>query len=126
MSGVYAGVPLPPHAVEVLIAVSILIAAIHAIRPLFTGREWLVAAAFGTVHGLAFSETLAGLSVTPAMKAMAVLGFNLGVEGAQLVVMACALPILAVSRWRMFHPLRVCTMTCTAIVAGLWIFERAM
>ncbi len=41
----------------------------------------MVAAGFGTIHGLAFSESLAGLSVANLMKAVAVLGFNIGVEG---------------------------------------------
>jgi hypothetical protein len=64
--GAYKLVPVPRAAIEVLIAASIAIAAIHAIRPLFAGREWLVAAAFGTVHGLAFSESV--LLIEPAKR----------------------------------------------------------
>jgi hypothetical protein len=55
--GAYELIPIPRAAIELLIAASIAIAALHAIRPLFAGREWLVAALFGTVHGLAFSES---------------------------------------------------------------------
>ena len=87
---------------------------IASAEPLFAGREWVVAAAFGTVHGLAFSESLLGLTVASVVRALAVLGFNLGVEGAQLVVMACALPVLIASRWRAFHTVRVGAMICTA------------
>jgi hypothetical protein len=116
---------VPRVAIEVLIAGSILLAAIHAIRPLFSGREWLVAAAFGTVHGLAFSESLAGLALAPSVRALAVAGFNLGVEGAQLVAMICAVPMLAASRWRIFHAMRVGTMICAALVAVLWMIERS-
>lgn len=123
--GAYDVFPIPRDAVEIVIAASILVAAIHAIRPLFSGREWIVSGAFGIVHGLAFSESLVGLSLTPFVKGLAVLGFNLGVEGAQLAVMACALPVLIVSRWRVFHALRIGAMACTAVLAAIWILERA-
>lgn len=123
--GAYGFVPVPLRVVEILIAGSILVAAVHAIRPLFSGREWLVAAAFGTVHGLAFSESLVGLNLTAVLRGVAVLGFNLGVESAQLVVMAAAVPLLIVSHWRVFHALRITLMVCTALLAVVWMLERA-
>ncbi|MGI4943979.1 MAG: HupE/UreJ family protein, partial [Janthinobacterium lividum] len=49
-------VPEPP--IEVLIAASILVSAVHAMRPLFPGREYVVAAGFGLVHGLSFAVVL--------------------------------------------------------------------
>ena len=52
-------VHVPSRPVEVLIAVSILVSAIHALRPLFPGREAGLAAFFGLIHGLAFAATLA-------------------------------------------------------------------
>lgn len=123
--GAYELVPVPRKAVEVVIAASILLAAVHAIRPLFSGREWLIAAGFGAVHGLAFSESLAGLPLAPWTKALAVFGFNVGVEGAQLVAMACAVPLLFASRWRWFHALRIVAMVGTCALAGWWMLERA-
>jgi hypothetical protein len=51
-------VRLSSRPVEVLIAVSILVSAIHAIRPLFPGREAIIAASFGLIHGLAFASAL--------------------------------------------------------------------
>lgn len=123
--GAYDVFPVPRGAIEVVIAGSILVAALHATHPLFSGREWIVAAAFGTVHGLAFSESLAGLTLTPLLKGVAVLGFNLGVEGAQLAVMAAAVPLLVMSRWRVFHAFRIAAMIGTAVLAGLWMYERA-
>lgn len=122
--GAHEVVLVPSNVVEIIIAASILLAAAHAIRPLFSGREWLVAAAFGTVHGLAFSDTLIGLNLTGTLRALAVLGFNLGVEGAQLVVMALALPLLAASRRRGFHQVRVAAMICVAVLATVWMVER--
>jgi hypothetical protein len=124
--GVYELVPVPRQAIEVLIAASILIGAVHAIRPLVIGREWLIAAAFGTVHGLAFAEGLTGLALSAWSRALTVGGFNLGVELAQLVAMLCAVPLLVASQWRMFHAIRVGTMVVATLLAGFWMVERGL
>jgi hypothetical protein len=124
--GAYDLLPVPRRLIEVLIAASILIAAVHAIRPLFKGREWIVAAAFGTVHGLAFAEGLSGLALTGGVRVLAVAGFNIGVEGAQLVAMACAVPLLAGSQWRRFGTIRVAAMSVAALVACVWMVQRAV
>lgn len=124
MAGAFSWVHLPSSAVEIAIALSVLLAAIHAIRPLFAGNEWKIAAGFGLVHGLAFSETLSGGGLDAMTRASVVLGFNLGVEGAQLVVMACAVPLLYASRWRGFHALRIAAMACVILLAMVWIAQR--
>ena len=54
---------MPSAPIEVLIAVSILVSALHALRPIFPGREAWVAAFFGLIHGLAFATTLAELGL---------------------------------------------------------------
>ena len=56
-------VTIPGRPVEVLIAVSIFVSAVHALRPLFPGREPAIAAFFGLVHGLAFAATLGQLGL---------------------------------------------------------------
>ena len=61
----------------------------------------------------------------PLTRACIVLGFNLGVEGAQLVAMACAVPLLYASRWRGFHVLRIAAMACVVVLALVWIAQRA-
>jgi HupE / UreJ protein len=116
---------LNPQYVEVLIAISILIAAMHGFRPLFASREWLVAGGFGLVHGLAFSGSLTGLNLAPKDNAIAVLGFNIGVEAAQLLVMALTLPLLFFSRYPAFHKARQAAMVVVSILAILWIAQRA-
>ncbi|MFD8819554.1 HupE/UreJ family protein [Streptomyces sp. NPDC059627] len=67
---------IPAQQVEAFIALSILVGAVHAIRPLFPGREAVVAGVFGLGHGPAFSLTLAG--------------FNPGIECMQLVLVTGA------------------------------------
>jgi hypothetical protein len=125
LAGTFGWVHLPRTAVEIAIALSVLLAAIHAIRPLFAGSEWKIAAGFGLVHGLAFSEGLSGGALAPTTRAAIVFGFNLGVEGAQLVAMACAVPLLVASRWRGFHALRIAAMACVLVLAVIWIAQRA-
>lgn len=124
--GAHELIRLPAAGVEVAIALSVLLAAVHAIRPLFAGGEWKIAAGFGLVHGLAFSATLVGVALDPATRALVLLGFNLGVEGAQLVVMACAIPLLYASRWRSFHVLRTAAMALIVAVALIWAVQRAV
>lgn len=119
--GAFQLVHLPVAAVETAVAASVLLAAVHATRPLFAGAEWKIAAGFGLVHGLAFSGTLAGGGLDPVSRTWVVLGFNLGVEGAQLVAMASAVPLLLASRWRGFHVLRMAAMACVAIASVVWI-----
>jgi hypothetical protein len=85
---------LPAAPVEALIAASILVSAAHALRPLFPGREAFVAAGFGLVHGLAFGSVVAELGLSGGALAWAMLGFNLGIEAMQLVVVAAVVPWL--------------------------------
>jgi len=82
----FGGVRLPGQPVEVLIAVFILVSAVHAVRPLFPGRTAWVAAGFGSVHGLAFASTLTNLHLGIGSMALRILGFNLGIELLQLLV----------------------------------------
>ena len=58
-------VRVPSRPIEVLIAVSILVSAIHALRPIFPGKEAAIAAFFGLIHGLAFAATLSRTGPRP-------------------------------------------------------------
>lgn len=122
--GAYRLVAAPARPVEIMIALSIAVTALHAIRPLFPQREWLVAGAFGTVHGLAFAESLTGLQLSASLRLLTVFGFNLGVEGAQLVAMIGAVPLLVASRRPAFHAIRVTAMTVAVAVAAVWAVQR--
>jgi hypothetical protein len=110
--------------VEVTIAASILLTALHAIRPLFSRRAALVALGFGIVHGRSFSEVLKSLRLAPLPKAISILGFNVGIELMQVLIMALAFPFLLISWNKIYHPLRVIFAAITAIIAGIWIIER--
>ncbi len=124
-AGAYELLSFNAAIIEVLIAVSILMGASHAFKPIVPGREWMLAGGFGLIHGLAFSESISGLHLPAADKAAAILGFNIGVEGAQLLVMAAALPVLLISRYPAFHLIRRTAMAGVAALAVIWIGERA-
>ncbi|WP_232542286.1 HupE/UreJ family protein [Nocardia bovistercoris] len=118
-------VELPARPIETLIAVTILIGGAHAIRPLFPGREALVAGLFGLVHGMAFSFTLAELNLSTGQLALSVLGFNLGIEAVQLLLVALALPpllVLATTRAQPF--LRVGGALLVIVAALGWACDR--
>ena len=56
---------LPGSVIESAIALSILVSAVHALVPIFRGREVFIAGGFGLVHGLAFAATLDGFGLDP-------------------------------------------------------------
>ncbi len=116
---------LPAQPVEVLIAVSILISAIHAVRPIFPGKEMYVAAGFGLVHGLAFATVLAGLNLGAGPMALSILGFNIGIELMQLFVIAITVPwLILLSLTPSYKWVRIIGAVSAAIAAIAWIGER--
>ena len=123
--GALGWVHLPSQPVEVLIAASILVSAVHAWRPLFPGREAWVAAGFGLVHGLAFASTLAGLHLDAGRMGLSILGFNLGIELMQLLVIALTVPwLLLLSRTPAYPAVRVGGAVLASVAALAWIAER--
>ena len=119
-------VAVPTRLVEVLIAVSILFSCAHAWRPLFAGREAWIASAFGLVHGLAFAEVLAGLDFDATTLMLSLVGFNLGIEAMQLLVIAAMLPLmLLLSTIKAYTSLRVAAAVFAALCAVGWVLERA-
>ncbi|MCA9658327.1 MAG: HupE/UreJ family protein, partial [Myxococcales bacterium] len=110
--GATLGAGLPAQLVEVVVALSILVSAVHVIQPLFAGREAWIAGLFGLFHGLAFASALAGLGYDGPTQALALLGFNLGVEAMQLVVVAAVIPWLIILRRSPAYPL-LCAAAAT-------------
>lgn len=121
----FLGLRLPAQPVEAGIALSVLVSAIHAARPVFPGREALVAGLFGLVHGLAFATLVGNFGLGAATRATAILGFNLGIEAVQLAVVVVATPVLLVlarSRWG--AKARVALAALTGVAALFWLAER--
>jgi hypothetical protein len=120
-------VRVPTHPIEVLIAISILVSAIHALRPLFPGREALIAAFFGLIHGLAFAATLEELGLGRWERAAGILAFNLGIETVQLIVVAAIMPSLVLlSRFASYSVLRIGGALFAGGASVGWIVERLL
>ena len=118
-------VRLPSQPVEVMIAISILVSAIHAIRPIFAGKEVFIAAGFGLVHGLAFASTLEEYGFSHWYMVLTILAFNLGIEVMQLFVVACIVPWLVIlSRTNAYTFVRWAGASFAGIAALGWIGER--
>ncbi len=120
-------VRVPSRPIEVLIAVSILVSAAHALRPLFPGREPAIAAFFGLIHGLAFAATLGELGLGRWERLAGILAFNLGIEMMQLVVVAATLPSLVfLSRSAAYSALRIGGALFAGFASLGWIAERLL
>jgi hypothetical protein len=119
-------VRIPARVIEPLIALTIVATALNNVWPVVTRNLAAVAFAFGLIHGFGFAEVLMPLSLPRSELAVALLGFNLGVEAGQLAIVAVAFLVLAaLRRWR-GYPRWVLTLgsALIAVVALLWFIER--
>jgi hypothetical protein len=113
---------------ESAIAASVLLAALNNVWPLVNGRRWLLAGVFGLVHGLGFAAVLQDMRLPRDVLLAALLGFNVGVELAQLAVVAALLPLAWWWRSRPAYHLGLVTAGSLGIacIAVAWLVERAL
>ena len=120
-------VSLPSRLVESGIAASVVLAALNNVWPVFHGRRWMVAFTFGLLHGFGFASVLVDLGLPQGALALALLGFNLGVETGQLAIVAVFLPTAYLLRRSAFYR-RVVLMGGSLVITALalvWFVERA-
>ena len=119
-------VSLPSRWVESAIAASVVLAALNNVWPVFHGRRWTVAFAFGLIHGFGFASVLADLGLPREALALALVGFNLGVEAGQLAIVAVFLPLAFALRRSAFYRRAVMIggSLLIATLAGIWLVER--
>jgi hypothetical protein len=119
-------IELPSRWVESAIAASVVLAALNNVWPVFHGRRWTVAFAFGLIHGFGFASVLADLGLPREALVLALVGFNLGVEGGQLAIVALFLPLAFALRRTAFyrHAVMVGGSLLIAALAGVWFVER--
>jgi HupE / UreJ protein len=117
-----------PPLVETLIAISILYMALENIVGVMSvQRRWVLAFAFGLVHGFGFSFALREtLQFAGSHLVTSLLSFNVGVELGQLLVLAVLVPALQLL-FRYVVAERVGTIILSALVAHTavhWTMER--
>jgi hypothetical protein len=116
---------LPIQLIESIIATSILISVIHCLRPIFYSKEMIIAISFGLIHGLAFSQTIQNLDLGSLNLAISVLGFNLGIEIMQLVMIIIVIPwIILLSSTNYFKPIKNGFAVLVGVAALGWLVQR--
>jgi hypothetical protein len=116
----------PSRLVESAIALSVVLAALNNVWPLFHERRWMVAFCFGLIHGFGFASVLQDLGLPRESLVLALVGFNLGVEVGQLAIVAVFLPLAYAARRSAFYRRGVLVggSLLIALVAGIWLAER--
>ena len=120
-------VVLPDRLVEAVIALSIaFVAAENLFGKPVVARRWLVSFCFGLVHGFGFSSALRELGLASSGLLVSLFGFNAGVEIGQGVVVAVALPALALLRRTRWERRMVWSSSVAILLVGAVLFvERA-
>ncbi len=129
----FVHIPGPP--VEAAIAFSILLLACEIIRihngrtSLTAQRPWMVAFAFGLLHGLGFAGALADLALPAGDIPLALLFFNVGVEIGQLMFIAAVLGVIGLARSVKYPPMIgrtafLATTYAIGTMASFWFVER--
>ena len=103
-------VTLPQGPIEAVIALSILFLARELVVPherrsrLTQARPWLMAFAFGLLHGFGFASALTEIGLPRDQLAPALFLFNVGIEIAQLMIIAAMLGAGWLLRRAWHHP----------------------
>lgn len=120
-------VQLPIAWVETVIALSIAMAALNVIWPFLGHKTWKLAFVFGLVHGFGFASVLGDLTGGISNLAIALAGFNLGVEFGQLGLLLIGFPLLyALAHVRVYQRVLVpLTLVGVGTISLMWVAERA-
>ena len=119
-------ITLPSRLVESAIAASVVIAALNNLRGTVHGRRWMMAFAFGLLHGFGFASVLADLGLPQGALVLALVGFNVGVELGQLAIVALFLPLAFALRRTRFYQVGVLKIgsLIVAALATWWLVQR--
>jgi len=127
----YVNVPAPP--LEAAIALSILFVGVEVVRcrrgeTSFTLRHpWVVAFAFGLLHGFGFAGALSELGLPAGDIPLALLTFNIGVEIGQLCFVASILLLERAIRFTGLSwpaPARALPIYLVGTLGAFWTVER--
>lgn len=123
-------VTVPQRPVEAAIALSIAFVAVEILRArrgdpgLAARAPWLVAFAFGLLHGFGFAGALSEVGLPAGQIPLALLFFNLGVEAGQLAFVAAVLVVAQLLRRIRSGWLELVPPYVIGTVAMFWVFQR--
>ncbi len=132
-------VRLPSAPIELCIALSVFWLAVELARDpgerpsLVRRKPWLMAGAFGLLHGLGFASALQEVGLPAGDVPLALFAFNLGIELGQLTFVAAWLTAAALLRrvplrlldWRWPDWLQQLPLYAMGALAAFWCLERA-
>jgi hypothetical protein len=119
-------VVLPTQPIEVAIAASIAVAGGLNLMPKLSRLRLPLAFGFGFVHGFGFANALSEIDAAGSSLVPLLAGFNIGVEIAQLGIVAVVLPMIYAMRTSRWYANGVLPLgSCALGMAGLvWMFQR--
>ena len=126
-------VRVPPTPIEAVIALSIVFLAAElaqhrrGTQGLTYRKPWIVAFAFGLLHGFGFAGTLSRIGIPPPDIPLALFSFNIGVEAGQVAFVAAVLAFIYSlrtlniqwPRWAYYVP-----PYAIGSLASLWFLQR--
>ena len=126
-------VAIPQAPIEAVIALSIVFVASEIAQASrgksshMSRRPWVVAFAFGLLHGFGFAGALIEVGLPESAIPLALLFFNLGVEVGQIAFVLAILATVAISRRYLSTPpssVRMAAAYSIGTVAAFWSIER--
>ena len=118
-------VSVPAEIVEPLIAASIVFVAVAQVLGIDSRARLPLVFAFGLVHGLGFAGAVTFPDGTPI--AGALIGFNLGIELGQALIVAVVFPLLLAARRFSWAPTAHAAAGSAAAAIGLfWLSQRVL
>ncbi len=116
--------PLP--IIEVIIAISVLISVINVLHPILHKTEFWIAGGFGLIHGLAFSSTVSEFGLHSTQLILSILGFNLGIELIQFLIILVCIPLLfLIIKSNQYILFKNVAGIFGVILSVIWIIDRA-
>jgi hypothetical protein len=112
--------------VEPVIALSVVLAALNNLLGWFSLKRWRLAFVFGLIHGFGFANVLLDLGLPTQALAVALGGFNVGVELGQLAIVVAFLSVAWWLRHTAFYRWVVVVggSLAIAVVGAVWTWER--
>lgn len=121
-------IDLPTRFVETTIAVSVALGGFMILFPIQNKYRLMLVFSFGLIHGFGFANVLRDLLVSQQTLMLGTLGFNIGVEIGQLMIVLLALPVFYFGTRYYWYKARFIPITAIAIVfiGAFWAVERSL
>lgn len=116
----------PADLIEPAIALSVVAAAVNNLLGRTSLKRWGLAFVFGLIHGFGFANVLLDLGLPGHQLALALAGFNLGVELGQIAIVLAFFPLAWALRNTAFYRwgVVVAGSAAIAVLGSAWTVQR--